>query len=229
MKNEFKKLIYKNNDLGSENKRRLQYLKKRSIAEHFIRQYATLEDIETLNFWIEERKKFWEGTVKEILKYIEVIKDLLVIDTKVVFGKYDFIAKYFPVEDIVKVSNDILGKDLVYTLYVITHELRHAYQHQEIEFYNFEKTELTEDIDIVKNWKSEFENYISLGFPGYEKQSVEIDAHAFARHILSISLNIKFDDIEDFDTAEILKRQKEIAEDFVIDEVLDSFNYIDSN
>ena len=166
--------------------------------------------------------------MKEILKYIEVIKDLLIINTKVVFWDYDFIAKYFPVEDTVKVSKSVLEKDLVYVLYVITHELRHAYQHQEVEFYNFEKNELTEVESIVKKWKYEFENYISFGNAGYETQSVEIDAHAFARHILSIALNIKLDDVEDFDMTEILKRQKEIAEDFVIDEVLDSFKYIEN-
>lgn len=218
-----------NQNWGIKNKDRLAYLRKRCTTKHFILRCATLADIEEMKLWIEERKKFLDKKMKEILQYIEVLKDLLVIDTGVIFGNYDYIAKYFPTDDTVKVSNDVLEKDLVYVLYVITHELRHAYQYQEVEFYNFEKSQLTEVESVVKKWKYEFENYINLGFPGYEKQSVEIDAHAFARHILSISLNIKLDDVEDFDMTEILKRQKEIAEDFVIDEVIDSFNYIDGD
>lgn len=59
----------------------------------------------------------------------------------------------------------------------ITHELRHAYQHQAVDNpENFVVTEETIDV-----WETNFDNYISpsTDFDLYQEQPVEVDAREF--------------------------------------------------
>lgn len=46
-----------NQKWDNENKERLLYLKKRSAAKNFISNHATLEDVENIKNWVEEREK----------------------------------------------------------------------------------------------------------------------------------------------------------------------------
>lgn len=55
--------------------------------------------------------------------------------------------------------------------FVIAHEMRHMYQRKYIKTHKNKQ---------AKEWKKEFENYQGSGVSGYENQSIEIDANAFA-------------------------------------------------
>jgi hypothetical protein len=72
------------------------------------------------------------------------------------------------------------------------HETRHAYQHHCI------KTQSREDMDTIKDWEKEFNQYTSPSAKNtpicdieYLKQSIEIDAIAFAYHQMKALFDVE--------------------------------------
>lgn len=72
--------------------------------------------------------------------------------------------------------------------FFVIHELRHVYQHMQIEKLKAGE-QVTEDIDVIKRWDDEFEHYIlNRGDPESRKanlmQEVEMDANGYAMAVL---------------------------------------------
>lgn len=59
----------------------------------------------------------------------------------------------------------------------VSHELRHAYQHEAIDH----PTDYMVSKETIEEWKNNFDNYINsdTDFEGYRKQPVEADARDF--------------------------------------------------
>ena len=67
--------------------------------------------------------------------------------------------------------------DFYELLETVSHELRHAYQHEAIDH----PTDYMVSEETIDIWKENFKNYISSGddYQGYRNQPVEVDARDF--------------------------------------------------
>ena len=77
--------------------------------------------------------------------------------------------------------------DNVNTYMSVTHELRHYYQHEQIELRSIE------DKETINKWEYDFAHYNGANEEGYSEQEVELDANAFAVFIMVAVFNIKMD------------------------------------
>lgn len=90
-------------------------------------------------------------------------------------------AIYMPQFNVIVLNRDWLIKAVATDIiYVIAHEMRHAYQYlltiNQLNYFN-----ITES--MIKNWKLEFDDYIMPDDSynrNYEQQEIEIDAHKYA-------------------------------------------------
>lgn len=85
-------------------------------------------------------------------------------------------ARFYTENNILYVNLDKHNEKTHDEIFSVIHEFRHFYQLKQIE--NNINTEL------VKKWKSNFDNYLQFGEDGYYSQEVEIDANAFTVYIV---------------------------------------------
>jgi len=108
-------------------------------------------------------------------------------------------------EDWINRSNEL---EILVTAF---HETRHAYQ------YHCIKTKSREDIETINVWKKEFNQYTSPSGKNtprsdidYLKQSIEIDAIAFAyyqmKELFNVEMNVSFFDKDFYDRYILLTR-----------------------
>jgi len=109
------------------------------------------------------------------------------IDEDGVLKGKDLTSIYNPLEKYI-LLNGTWGKNAPHNelLLVVFHELRHHYQRQQIELFT-KKLKLKEDVEVVKQWKDDFDNYNSpfkSDLATYINQSIEVDADKFARELV---------------------------------------------
>lgn len=110
--------------------------------------------------------------------------------------------------------------------YFLLHELRHIYQHIQIEKYSVNKN--TIDPVFILRWIEEGKNYIKAldengnENPNYFKQDCEFDAYAFSYAVMSYKYSRKFNSL--LFIPNIYKNELKAEFDAAVNVFLDSFN-----
>lgn len=171
---------------------------------------------------------------KSILNsYINFLSDLMAIDPPIVYfhenEKFFYsnglkcepftlnessMATTVPNENRIYVDLDKVNEDFIYP--VLAHEIRHCYQYQAITNPIYFEPRSDE-------WKEEMDNYTNSMTEGYENQSIEIDANAFAKLIMNVVF--KKDIIPKGDINRLNERYRELLEDYSYEEIVDSYQY----
>lgn len=167
------------------------------FLEKFLAPFTTIKsDIKRMGF-----NNWWKDlTYEERLDFIrkehERIARSLGLDTVPILVEDipgSAAGAYNPFFDSIRIDSDLLDDKNGYEIIsIIAHETRHQYQHDCVVYYE-QTGDAPEGINIdqVKNWKSNFDNYISLNDDpqGYRRQPVEKDAYAYGNNYEEEYLN----------------------------------------
>ena len=149
--------------------------------------------------------------VYDASKTLKIIKPQVHFAEAVDFPNPEITSVYSHAKNYIIFNEDWLEKSSDHEILITAfHETRHAYQ-----YYCIQRS-VIEDIEIVKVWEKEFFNYTTpseqntpLSDLDYLKQSIEIDAIAFAYDQMKKLYNVKVmipNEIKDL----VLKRVEEI-------------------
>jgi len=127
--------------------------------------------------------------VKKAIKY--AAEDLIINNPEIIywdqlrFPQKCITSMYLPNEKVIVFNIDWLKKaDIADILIVCFHEVRHAYQWNEIKTSKNTLNKTNEDAKTVILWEQEFNNYLqpntSTKDYNYEKQAIETDAINYA-------------------------------------------------
>ena len=110
------------------------------------------------------------------------------IDQEEVLKSKDLTGLYVPNEEILIFNSDWIEEaNINDILLVVFHEMRHYYQHKQIDLLN-KGINLNEDRLVVDRWKIEFDKYKSPFIDdqkAYLEQEVEKDAIMFSKELLN--------------------------------------------
>lgn len=137
------------------------------------------------NATVEERKQILQDYMDEVIEIYELkdVKSMIVWDnnaayeeTAVTWGYYNH-AGHKVTLNVNVLTDNIENWDSYELVETISHELRHAYQHEAIDY----PTKYMVSEETILIWKDNFKNYISSSedYAGYRAQPVEVDARDF--------------------------------------------------
>jgi len=146
------------------------------------------------------------------------LTELLAIDdVEVTFGSYEFKARYVPNDYTIYIDNKLTEEEKLYCLF---HEIRHAYQHQELTAIN-----QIEDTETIKRWHKEFKTYKGYGTKGYHFQDVELDATCFAEFIANLFFDKQLVFEKEFNVSQVKRRLNKFYNTFRKHNILEAFNH----
>ena len=104
----------------------------------------------------------------------------------------------------------------------LAHEVRHCAQYQATEDIGLEDIATP---NLIDQWKKEFKQYSASDVKGYENQSIELDANAFAWFIGRAVFNIEV--TVNCNQNLLMQYKRYIANTFSLDEVKECLEYSD--
>jgi len=179
--------------LAVDNSNALKYINLRekvTIIGAITASFAQMsEDINKLKF-----KKWWnDRSEKEKIDFIKAQLEIIarklgieILPFEIENLDGDTGGDFRPLYGNIRIDSDQLTATKVPNLIAtLAHESRHKYQYDCVSLY--EQTGKVPDglsIDVVKSWKENMDNYISLSdnFKAYSKQAIEVDASAFGEN-----------------------------------------------
>lgn len=160
--------------------------------------YQVLQDEKySVDHWdqasVEERKQILQDYMNEVIRIygLKDVKTSIVWDDKAQYSSSSITWGYYTHGNHRVTLNEQALTDSVGTwdsyelLETVSHELRHAYQHEAVDH----PTRYLVSKETIDSWKTNFSNYISSGddYEGYRAQPVEVDARDF-----QVTRNSKF-------------------------------------
>lgn len=137
------------------------------------------------NASIEERKKILQDYMDEVIKIygLKDVKNEIKWDAKATYSTASITWGYYThwrhrvTLNEQALTDSIEGWDSYELLETVSHELRHAYQHEAVDH----PSKYMVSKETIEIWKKNFRNYIGSdqGFDKYRAQPVEVDARDF--------------------------------------------------
>lgn len=134
---------------------------------------------------VEERKQILQDYMDEVVKIygLQDVKPRIIWDpdatykeSSITWGYYTH-SRHTVTLNEQALSDSVASWDSYELLETVSHELRHAYQHEAVDH----PTDYMVSKDTIDKWDDNFDNYISsdTDYDGYRNQPVEVDARDF--------------------------------------------------